>query len=166
LPIKNHSQTNFKPEYSSLFDSVKIFYGDTCFIGVNSNLIKRLYGFKKYVPVKTYLNSYESIRKTIENFRKTYIKAIYDEKSLLLDLSRIFKEDKQQNIVNACGIYLGPDSVTNIALSYVIIRSSPFQLNTKLYQMATLDQAFKYEITNYGDDWYNSRKLKELMILH
>lgn len=116
--------------------------------------------------VKNYLNSYESIRKTIENFRKTYIKTIYGEKALLIDLSRIFKKDKQQNIVNACGIYLSPDSVTSIGLSYIIIRSSPFQFNAKLYQMASLDQAFKYEITKYGDDWYNSKKLKEIMLLH
>ena len=164
--IKSYSQTNSKPEYLALLDSVKTFYGDTCFIGVNSNLIKRLYGFQKCVPVKNYLNSYESIRKTIENFRKTYIKTIYGEKALLIDLSRIFKKDKQQNIVNACGIYLSPDSVTSIGLSYIIIRSSPFQFNAKLYQMASLDQAFKYEITKYGDDWYNSKKLKEIMLLH
>ena len=159
------AQTTSKPEYLSLLDSVKTFYGDTCCIGVNSNLIKRLYGFQKYTPVKNYLNSYEAIRKNIEGFRKTYLKSIYDEQALLLDLSRIFSDSTQQNIVNLCGIYLGPDSVTSIGLSYIILRSNPAQFYSRLYQVVNFDQAFKEEITNYGDEWFYSKKLKELMEL-
>jgi hypothetical protein len=160
---KINSQTNSNPEYLSLLDSVKCFYGDTCAIGVNSKLINRLYDFQKYEPVRKYLDEYESIRKTIEDFRKTYIKTIYDEKALLLDISRIFNNARQQNIVNLSGIYLGPDSLTNISLSYIIIRTSPGKFYSKIYQVANFDQAFKIEITNYGDDWYNSKKLQEII---
>jgi hypothetical protein len=142
---------------------VKTFYGDTCCIGVNSALIKRLYKFQKYAPVRNYLNSYESIKKTIEDFRTIYSKTIYNEKAMLLGLSRILKNNRQQNIVNACGIYLGADSVTSVALSYIIIRSSPIQYSSGLYQIANFDPLFKKEITNYGSDWYNSEKLKEIM---
>jgi len=160
---KIYSQTNSHPEYLSLLDSVKYFYGDTCAIGVNSKLISRLYDFQKYEPVRKYLDEYESLRKTIDEFRNNYIKTIYDEKALLLDISRIFKDARQQNIINLGGIYLGPDSLTNISLSYIIIRTSPGKFYSKIYQVANFDQAFKKEITNYGNDWYNSKKLHEII---
>ena len=156
---KTFSQTNSESEYSSLLDSVKTFYGDTCIISVNSGLIKRLYNYQQYSPVKNYLSSYETIRDKIEEFRRTYKKTIYDENALLLDLSRILSETKQQNIVNVCGLYLGPDSVTSIALSYIILRSSPVKFYSKLYQVSNFDQVFKNELTNFGSDWYKSMEL-------
>jgi hypothetical protein len=153
------SQSNTNPEYLSLLDSVKTFYGDTCCIGVNSNLIKRLYNFKNYSEVKSYLDIYDSIRQKIEGFRDTYKKSIYNEAALLLDLSRIFKNAKQQNIVNVAGIYLGSDSVTSIGLSYIILRSSPVKFYSKLYQVPNIEKAFREEITNFGNDWYKSLEL-------
>lgn len=153
------SQTNSDSDYNSLLDSVKTYYGDTCSIGVSSSLIKRLYNYEQYTPVRNYLDSYETIRKIIDEFRRTYIRTIYDENALLLDLSRIFSDTRQQNIVNVCGIYLGPDSVTSISLSYIILRSSPLKFYSKLYQVGNFDNAFKKEITNFGDDWYKSMEL-------
>jgi hypothetical protein len=164
LNTKTFSQTNSESEYSSLLDSVKTFYGDTCVIGVSSGLIKRLYNYQQYSPVKNYLSSYETIKDKIEDFRKAYIKTIYDEPALLLDLSRILDDPRQQNIVNVCGIYLGPDSVTSISLSYIILRSSPAKFYSKLYQVANFDKAFKDEITNFGNDWYKSMELNEKIV--
>ena len=160
---KTFSQTNSEPVYSSLLDSVKTFYGDTCIIGVSSSLIKRLYNYQQYSRVKNYLSSYEIIKKKIDEFRQAYRKTIYDDNALLLDLSRIFDVSKQQNIVNVCGIYLGPDSVTSIALSYIILRSSPSKFYSKLYQVVNFDKEFKNEITNFGSDWYKSMELNGII---
>jgi hypothetical protein len=159
---KTYSQAKSLPVYQSLLDSVKIFYGDTCCIGVGSNLIQRLYKYKQYTPVKEYLKSYEDVKYKIDTFRTIYGKTINNEKGLLLDLSRIFKIEKQFNIVNVCGIYLGSDSVTSLGLSYIILRSSPIKFNSKIYQLANFDQAFRHEITIYGNDWIKSIKLNEI----
>ena len=160
---QSYSQTISKPYYIQLLDSVKIYYGDTCCIGINSILIKHLYEFQKYDPVRNYLDEYEFVRKEIEGFRTTYIKTIYNEPALLVDLSRIFADVKQQNLVNLSGIYLGPDSVTSVALSYIILRTSPKKYNSVIYQIANFDAAFKNEITKFGDDWYNSVELKGIV---
>jgi hypothetical protein len=157
-----YSKTPSKPKYSALFDSVKTYYGDTCYIGVNSELIKHLYKYKNYKLINNYLNSYESVKKNIEKFRKIYIKSIYSDVALLLDLSKIFTIEKQQNIVNVAGIYLGPDSVTNIGLSYIILRCSPSTFFSKLYQVNNFDKTFKKELSNFRNDWYKSLKLKEI----
>jgi hypothetical protein len=157
-----YSQPSALKEYTTLFDSVKTFYGDTCFIGVSSELINRLYAYQNYKPVKTYLDSYETIRRNIEKFRKMCIKSIYNENALLLDLTQIFTLYKQQNIVNLCGVFLGPDSVTSIGLSYIILRVTPLKFYSKLYQINNFDSTFKKELISFGDDWYYSMKLSEL----
>jgi hypothetical protein len=112
--------------------------------------------------VRKYLDEYEFVRKEIEVFRAMYIKTIYNEPALLLDLSRIFASAEQQNLVNVSGVYLGPDSVTSVALSYIILRASPKKYNSGVYQIANFDAAFKSEITKFGDEWYNSMELKEI----
>ena len=70
--------------------------------------------------------------------------------------------DKLQNIVNLCGIFLGPDSVTSIGLSYIILRVTPLKFYSKLYQINNFDSTFKKELISFGDDWYYSMKLYEL----
>jgi len=162
LTFKSYSQTNQKLKYSAVLDSVKTYYGDTCSIGVSSALIKRLYKYQKYKPVKNYLKSYEEIKNAIEKFRKQYNKSISSDPALLLDVSKIFPKNEQQNIVNVCGIYLGPDSVTSIGLSYIILRSSPSNFYSKVYHVNNFDPTFKEELNNYGAEWYKSIKLKEL----
>jgi hypothetical protein len=161
--IRIYSQTTTTPEYLILLDSVKIFYGDTCSIGVSSNLIKRLYNFQSYKPVRDYLNAYEAIKFSIESFRKSYGKTISEDNALLLGISRIFSDKRQQNIVNACGIYLGPDSVTSVGISYIILRSTPMTFYSQVYQIANFDKAFRKEILSYGSEWYYSEKIKELI---
>lgn len=160
---KIYSQAKSLPAYQSLLDSVKIFYGDTCYIGVRSSLIQRLYKYQHYTPVKEYLKSYEELKDKIDTFRTIYGKTINNEKGLLLDLSRIFKVEKQFNIVNVCGIYLGSDSVTSLGLSYIILRSNPLKFKSKIYQLANFDQTFRHELTIYGTDWFKSRKLNEII---
>ena len=158
----SYSQPTSMPEYSALFDSVKTIYGDTCFIGISSELINRLYSYQNYKPIKSYLDSYENIRRNIEKFRKMFIKSIYNENALLIDMTKIFTLDKLQNIVNLCGIFLGPDSVTSIGLSYIILRVTPLKFYSKLYQINNFDSTFKKELISFGDDWYYSMKLYEL----
>jgi len=162
LNNKCYSQSVDSTEYKPLLDSVKVFYGDTCCIGVNSRIIERLYQYKQYTPVSDYLKSYEEIKAKIDSFRAAYRKSIYDDNAILLDLSRIFKVYKQCNIVNLCGIYLGPDSVTSLSLSYIILRTTPSKFYSNIYQVANFDSAFKNEIREYGNDWYYSIKLREL----
>jgi hypothetical protein len=166
FPILNNcflfAQSKKNTSYYSILDSVKKIYGDSCTIGVNSSLIKKLYTFKKYAPVKNYLESYENIHKKINDFRHHYINNIENDEEMLLDISRIFGNQKYQNFVNACGIYFGADSVTNIALSYMIVRSNITNLYAKIFHLIIFDKTYKYELSITGKDWYYSLKLKEL----
>ena len=146
----------------SLLDSVKTIYGDTCEIGVSSSLIRRLYKYKKLNEVKAYLNQYEKIRYKITEFRKNYLSSIEKEPAMLLDLDRIFHNERLDNIINTCGIYFGPDGVTNLALTYTIVRNSVRNFYIQILQLSNFDQSFKRELTEYGDDWYISVKLKDL----
>jgi hypothetical protein len=146
----------------SLLDSVKTIYGDTCDIGVSSSLIKRLYKYKSLNEVKVYLSQYEKIRDKILEFRKNYRSTIENESAMLLDLDRVFHNQKQDNIINTCGLYFGPDDVTNLAVTYTIVRNSVRNFYLRILQLANFDQSFKRELTEYGDDWFISIKLKEL----
>lgn len=51
----SYSQNNYPDKLHSLLDSIKSIYGDTCIIGVNSNLITELYNYDKYPEVHNYL---------------------------------------------------------------------------------------------------------------
>jgi hypothetical protein len=157
-----YSQNKNDLDARSLLDSVKTIYGDTCEIGVSSSLIKRLYKCERLNEVKTYLNQYEKIRNKILEFRKNYLSTIENQSAMLLDLDRVFHNQKQDNIINTCGIYFGPDKVTNLALTYTIVRNSVGNFYIQILQLANFDQSFKRELTEYGDDWFISIKLKDL----
>ena len=146
----------------SLLDSVKTFYGDTCNVGIKSNLISRLYKYQGLKIVKDYLKQYERIRREITDFRKSYFNLITKESGMILDLARVFKQPKQRNIANVCGIYLGPDNVTSLALSYIIIRSSVNNYFVSIIQLLNFDSTFKNELIQYGKDWFYSEKLPEI----
>ena len=146
----------------SLLDSVKTIYGDSCEIGVNSSLIMRLYKYKSLIDVNGYLMQYENIRNKIITFRKDYYQTIENDPALLLDANRIFKNQKMNNIINACGIYFGPDSVTDLVVSYTIVRSNVASFYLKTIQLLNFDKTFKKELTQNGADWFYSEKLKEI----
>jgi len=146
----------------TLLDSVKTFYGDTCEIGVNSSLMNRLYQYKDTNVVNNYLRQYQEIRNTITKFRKEYLKAINENPAMLLDISRVFNNSKQDNIINACGIYFGPDSVTNLVVSYTIVRSTVSNFYFNVIQLLNFDKTFKKELSENGKDWYYSLKLENL----
>ena len=154
------SQKKYNTAGLSMLDSVKVIYGDSCEIGVNSSLIKNLYRYRSIHEVGKYLEQYENIRNKILNFRKNYHNTIEREPALLLDVDRIFHNYKQDNIINACGIYFGPDSVTNLVVSYTIVRNDIENFYIKVIQLANFDNIFKKEITEYGDNWFTSAKLK------
>ena len=115
---------------------------------------------------KKYLDDYYKIKNLIENFRKAYHTTLEKDNVILLSLPRIFKQKTEWNVVNAAGIYFGADSVTNIALSYFIIKNNLSKCNMSLIQIGNIDPDFKKEITNYGSDWFYSRKLKQLQFIH
>jgi hypothetical protein len=146
----------------ALLDSVKTIYGDTCEIGVNSSLIIRLNQFKNITVVDNYLKQYDNIRNKILQFRKDYYQTIENNPALLLDANRIFKVQKLNNIINACGIYFGPDSVTNLVVSYTIVRSNVANFYLKIIQLLNFDKTFKKELTQNGKDWFYSEKLREI----
>ena len=151
-------------KYLAILDSVKKIYGDTCSIGVNSKLIEKLYPFKNYSQVKEYLNEFKKIKKQIKEFRDAYSPTLEKENVILFSLPRIFKSKKDWNVVNAAGIYYGVDSVTNIALSYFIIKNNVSKYKISLIQIGQIDPVFKKELTRNGSDWYYSEKLKQLLI--
>ncbi len=139
-----------------------MFYGDTCSIGVNSYLIEELNQYKNYPKVSIYLDKFKMVKSEINNFRKKFFTSIEKENVILLSLPRIFKNKKEWNIVNVAGIYFGADSVTNIALSYFIIKNNITKYDLSLIQIGNIDPAFKKELTIYGKDWYYSLKLKQI----
>ena len=145
----------------TLLDSVKSVYGDTCNVGVSSKLIRQLFKYKNNSEVKSYLKTYNKLHQQINEFRRHYIHNIKNDKAMLLGLYRIFK-GKANNIVNACGIYFGPDSVTNIALSYTIVRSSVSSFYLDVVQLLNFDKTFKSELKKYGKDWFYSEKLRQI----
>ncbi len=150
-------------KYKALLDSVKSIYGDTCYIGVSSNLIKKLSKYKSYPEVANYLSEFYKIKKNIAEFRSNYINTLTHDAVILLDLSRVFKSSKQCNIVNACGIFFGADSVTNVAMSYFIIRNALQKSDESLLQIGNIDPLFKKELTSCGTDWFNSLVLKKML---
>ena len=157
-----YPKTTNKLRAITLLDSVKIYYGDTCNVGIKSNLISSLYTYKRISVINNYLKQYEAIRKKIIEFRKAYYNNITNENGMILDISRIFKDKKLQNIANVCGIYFGPDSVTSIALSYIIVRSSVKSYFFSIIQLLNFDKTFKEELLQNGKDWFYSKKLIEI----
>ncbi len=162
LTIPVFPQISNKSKAAALLDSVKIYYGDTCNVGINSNLITELYKYKNISFVRAYLKNYNEIHKKIIEFRKSYFNLITKQDGMILDLARIFKLKKQQNIANACGIYLGPDSVTSIGLSYIITRSAVKNFFFTIIHFINFDPIFKEELLRNGKDWYYSLKLRYL----
>jgi hypothetical protein len=160
--VQNKAQDKKRIDGISLLDSVKTIYGDSCEIGVNSSLIERLYHYKNLELVSNYLNQYQKIKNIILNFRKNYIDTIEKDPALLLDVDRIFRNKNLDNIINACGIYFGPDSVTNLVVSYTIVRSSVKNYYFKLIQLVNFDKTFKKELSTNGKDWFYSEKLAEI----
>ena len=160
--IQNKAQNKNNINGISLLDSVKTIYGDSCEIGVNSTLIKRLYRYKDLKLVSNYLNQYNKIKDIILRFRKDYLASIEKDPALLLDVDRIFHNRNLDNIVNACGIYFGPDSITNLVVSYTIVRSSVKDYYLKLIQLVNFDKTFKKELSTNGKDWFYSKKLAEI----
>ncbi len=156
------AQNKLDRNYSTVLDSVKIFYGDTCSVGIASKLIYELRKYSNVPEVSAYLGDYKTVHKTIIDFRRHYYETIMNERGMILDLKRIFKDKKQWNLANICGIYFGPDSVTNLAVSYIIIRDGVEDFYTPLLQLLNFDQTFKKELTKYGKDWYYSDKLKQI----
>ncbi len=146
----------------SILDSTKIYYGDTCEVGISSPLILKLQKYKEIPTIKEYLHEYDIIREKIIKFRSAYYLSIKNEPALLLDLSRILKSRKQQNIANACGIYFGPDSINNLILSYTILRSSVANFYIGIIQIANMNQVFKTELEQPQTAWYKSRILSEI----
>ena len=161
-PLNSSFAQKHLQSYHKVFTEVKKLYGDTCSIGVRSKLIESLYHYKKYPQVNNYLKKYSAIRKQITEFRKLYQSTLSNDNVILLSLPRIFKSDKQCNVVNAAGIYFGPDSLTNIALSYFIIKNNISHYFITLLQVGQIDQLFKNELSLYGNDWYFSEKLKQI----
>lgn len=158
----SYSQNNYPDKLHSLLDSIKSIYGDTCIIGVNSNLITELYNYDKYPEVHNYLKSYEGIHQKIEEFRNQFYKIISNDNAILLDPAKIFNQVQLQNLINIAGIYFGADSLTNICLSYFIVRNNIKDFYCKVMQITNFDQEFKKELTITGTDWYKSIKLKEV----
>ncbi len=148
-------------DYQTLLDSVKLLYGEPCQIGVASRLIYRLEKYHNFPDVKKYLNTYDSLHAIINNFRTRYKNEINDDPAMLLGVSRIFNGNSA-NIVNAAGIYLGPDSLTNVGLTYIIIHNNIDSYIVGIIQIANFDKIFRTEICEFGADWYNSLKLKDL----
>ncbi len=147
----------------SLLDSTKIYYGDTCEVGISSPLIMKLKKYRNIPAIKEYLKEYDSIRNKIIKFRSDYNSSIMHEPALLLDLSRILQSRKQQNIANACGIYFGTDSVNNLILSYTILRSSVDNFYIGTIQIANMDQNFKIELEQPQTAWYRSNILHRIL---
>ena len=147
----------------SILDSAKIYYGDTCEVGISSSLIVKLKQYKNIPAIKNYLAQYDYIRNKILEFRTNYYSSIKNEPALLLDLSRILSSKKQQNIANACGIYFGPDSVNNLILSYTILRSSVDNFYIGIIQMAKIDEIFKEELEQPQTAWYQSNILHRIL---
>ncbi len=151
-------------KYLAILDSVKTFYGDRCSVGVNSKLIEKLNPFKEHQQVKEYLDEFHKVKEQIIEFRKSYLPMLKNESLILLSLPRIFKSKKDWNVLNAAGIYFGADSVTNIALSYFIIKNNISKYNISLIQIGQVDPDFKKELTENGSDWIYSKKLKQLKL--
>lgn len=156
---QNNTQSG--PEHLSLLDSVKYFYGDPCFIGVESKLIRRLYLFEEFQEVRNYLDQYESLKQKIIDFRLAYEDMIENDESFILDISRVLFED-EINIVNAVGIYLGPEKVNRLSLSYMLIRASVGLFFQPLIRFVNFDRTFRKELEHHPEDWFKSEKLREL----
>jgi hypothetical protein len=125
-------------------------------------LIKGLKKYSKIPAVAEYLKQYEEIKNRINSFRGQSISNIYNNAAILLEMDRIFKDVKNRNIINACGFYYGPDSVSSLIVSYSIVRNSVKSFYINILQMANFDRTFKKEIEKSGKDWYYSAKLHEV----
>ncbi len=156
------SQNKYLKAGLSMLDSVKVIYGDSCDIGVNSSLISGLYRYKNISKVREYLIQYENIRNKILEFRKNYYNTIEGNPALLLNVDGIFHNHEQDNLINVCGIYYGPDSVTNLVVSYTIVRSNIKSFYLRIIQLINFDKTFRKEISEYGDNWYISTKLNDI----
>ena len=65
----SQSRSSYNINARAYLDSVKIYYGDTCRIGVSSSLIRGLYKYSSFKPVSAYIKQYENIRKRIISYR-------------------------------------------------------------------------------------------------
>lgn len=162
LSSKSFPQTATKTKAVAYLDSVKIYYGDSCFIGVSSSLMRGLYKYRRFKLVSDYIDQYEKVRQEIISYREQSIKEINNDAAILLDMDRIFKKPKEMNIINACGFYYGPDSVSSLIVSYSIVRNAVKDFYINVLQIASFDNTYKKEIEAQGKDWYDSAKLPEI----
>ena len=77
-------------------------------------------------------------------------------------MNAVFKDFVERNIVNACGIYYGADSVNSLILTYTIVHNFVISFYINVIQLSQFDYVFKNELLEYGKDWYYSKKLKSL----
>jgi hypothetical protein len=157
----NYAQQNLPSNALALFDSVKAEYGASCCIGVNSRLMESLNKYQQYPVIKIYLQKYKSIRNAINTFRLNNSEAL-NNSAIILNMRAIFKDSVERNIVNACGIYYGTDSVNNLILTYTIVHNFVISYYINMLQLSQFDNALKAELLEYGKDWYYSKKLKSL----
>ena len=157
----NYAQSNLPDSVASLFDSVRAVYGADCYIGVTSKLIERLNKYQQYPAIKTYLKKYKSIRNTIMTFRLSNSSTM-NNSAIILNINAVFKNSVKRNIVNACGIYYGADSVNNLILTYTIVHNFVISFYINVIQLSQFDNVFKDELLEYGKDWYYSKNLKSL----
>jgi hypothetical protein len=162
LALSNdYAQQNLPPNLISLFDSVKTEYGTQCYIGVNSRLMESLNKYQQYLVIKNYLKEYNSVKNAISTFRLNNSGAL-NNAAIILNMKAIFKDSLECNIVNACGIYYGVDSVNNLILTYTIVHNFVISYYINVLQLSQFDNALKEELLEYGKDWYYSKKLKSL----
>ncbi len=108
-----------------------------------------------------YLDQYESLKLKIIDFRSAYEDMIENDASFILDISRVLDGD-EINIVNAVGIYLGPNKVNRLSLSYMIIRNSAEIFFQPIIRFVNFEKTFRKELGHHTEDWYESGKLREL----
>jgi hypothetical protein len=161
IAVSNYAQEKLPPNVKSIFDSVKSVYGLECSIGVNSGLIKCLESYRNCRIIKNYLQQYDSIKNTIDKFRLRN-HANLNSSAIILNMKAVFKGSVKRNIVNACGIYYGSNSVNNLILSYTIVHNFIISYFINVIQLSDFDEVLKKGFIMDGRDWYYSEKLKGL----
>jgi hypothetical protein len=81
--------------------------------------------------------------------------------AIILNMNAIFKDSVEGNIVNACGIYYGADSVNNLILTYTIVHNFVISFCINVIQLSQFDNVFRDELLEYGKDWYYPKKIKK-----
>jgi hypothetical protein len=165
LPAGNKifAQSFSTQRLAQIFDSVKTIYGNPCTIGVPSNLITELAKYGANDPtVQNYLAEYDSVDNIILNFRNSILNTINNQEAVLFDVSGVFPDSLEKNLINLCGIYYGPEYVSSLIVSYTIIHDGITNFYLTGAQFGSFDKTFKNELINSGKDWFYSQKLKQI----